>query len=791
MMQMRRQRLAATGFTLLWLSILTIFSFGSNFANALVIHSLLALLVSVKACYLLRRDDGRSAAGVLTYAAALNFGITGGTLIGAITAAGQGAESKTVISRSKLVSRFAGGAIAGCLSGFLYTASNSALQPSNPALQAAAMLVPAVACFLVLTVTEMLTTRLLTRNSLRDRFVVSAPSVLEFAVGIAIAITVRILYALFSWDAMLLVLPIVYLAKQSYVELLSDERSRGKPSSSKLAEIYLSTLQSIVAAIDAKDRFAKSHTSNVERIASAIARQMDLPPFEIEGIRIAAMLHDVGKLGVPEHVLLKHGKFNADEFATIQNHAVMGAKILESVNFPWPICDMIRSHHERWDGTGYPDGLKEDSIPLGARILAVADVYDAMTSKRSYRPSYTPEQAIAHLKKYAGSHFDPQVVQVLERCIQKGDLPGFEHQGALAGKPSPGLLAETPPEPEETHQPSVGADISLATHEFLAMFEIAQTASTSLNLEEVLNLIANKIRNMVSCSTCVIFLKDEDRKKLVSRIAVGTNAKYFDGGRTLVGEGLTGMVAETGEGIVAPYDRNDVMLKQLFDQWVELRTVMVVPITYATDIIGTINLYDTKDNAFSDEDFRILSTVAPQIGKAIQNALLFERTKESALTDPLTGLHNARYLFMHLEQELSRARRSLKTVSVLGLDLDNFKTINDTYGHQQGDIVLQDIARIFLSQVRDYDLVCRCAGDEFIIVLPETERHEALETAQRIKAAIDEYVPELPHDSQIRIGVSIGVAVYPEDGQDARTLIARADEEMYLDKRQRKSGRAA
>ncbi|MDI6829644.1 MAG: HD domain-containing protein, partial [Armatimonadota bacterium] len=425
-----------------------------------------------------------------------------------------------------------------------------------------------------------------------------------------------------------------------------DKSDYARTAPHKLADVYLSTLQSLVTAIDAKDRFARSHTANVETIATAIAEEMELSSSEIEGVRTAAILHDVGKLGVPEHVLLKPGKFDPQDMTTIQTHATLGQKILDSVSFPWPVGAMIRSHHERWDGTGYPDGLKGEEIPLGARILAIADVYDAMTSKRSYRPSYSPQQAIDYIRKSNGTQFDPAVVRAFERAIAKGKIPGLNNEEIA--KISAGADIKQPKEvciPTKS-QTSVGEELSRASHEFLAMFEIAQTASTSLNLDEVLNLLASKINNMIACSTCVIFLKDEDSNKLLARIAVGVNSDYFEGGHTLIGYGLTGVVAETGEGLIAAYDRNDVMLRQLFGRWVELRSVMIVPITHGDKVIGTINLYDTKDQAFSEEDFHILCTVAPQVGKAIQNALLFERTKESALTDALTGLHNARYLFM-------------------------------------------------------------------------------------------------------------------------------------------------
>jgi diguanylate cyclase (GGDEF)-like protein/putative nucleotidyltransferase with HDIG domain len=768
--------------------ILTIFSFGSDYASALVIHAMLAALVSLRRPYLIRSDGGRSVAGALTYAAALNFGPAGGVVIGAVATLGQSTEVQGTIPSGRLLARSAFGAAAGLLAGVTYTFIREMASPYSFPGQSAAIFLAAMACFLVLTASGLLESRRYVYHSLHERLQMSSFLSSEFALGIGVAAGVKVLHGLYAWEPMLLVMPIVYLAKQSLTDVLTAEKQT-KIARHKLADLYLATIHSLIGAIDAKDRFTRQHTVNVAKLAVAIAHRMNLSHSEIEGLETAAMLHDVGKLGVPEHILLKPGKLDSEEFAKIRNHSALGQKILNTVDFPWPVGAMIRSHHERWDGTGYPDGLKGDEIPLGARILCAADVYDAMTSKRSYRPSNTPQEAIRYIRSASGTHFDPGVVRAFEHVIANGELPGVDRDAI--GEAVDQAAAETSEAAGEKVMASLAEDISRASSEFIAMFEIAQSSSTSLNMSEVLSLLAGKIKSMIPSSLCAIFMGDEQSDKLHAKIAVGVNSPYFEGGRTSMGQGLTGMVAETGEGLIAEYDRNDVMLRQLFGQWIELRSVMIAPITMRDVVIGTINLYDTKQDAFSNEDLHLLTTVAPQVGKAIQNSLLFEETKESALTDILTGLHNSRFLFIRLEQELSRAKRLLKPVSVLGLDLDNFKLVNDTYGHQQGDVVLKEIGQLFLSQVRDYDLVCRYAGDEFIIVLPDADTPDGNETSQRIKSAIDEYKLPGAHNRDIGLGVSIGVATYPQDGQDVHTLIACADKRMYEDKEYRKRSAAA
>ncbi|MHB0912050.1 MAG: sensor domain-containing diguanylate cyclase/phosphohydrolase [Armatimonadota bacterium] len=507
-------------------------------------------------------------------------------------------------------------------------------------------------------------------------------------------------------------------------------------------DYYIDAIRSLITAIEAKAGMDLSHTHNVERLSLALAEKLDLPEIELEGLRMAAIMHDIGKLGVPEHIRMKPGTLNPVELARVQGHSALGQRILAGIRFPWPIQAMIRSHHERWDGTGYPDGLKGAEIPIGARILCVADVYEAMTSHRPYRDGISPEDAVKYIQCTAGSHFDPAVASALGELAVEGRLPEIGERGTPSEDPS--------------------EVISKANSEFIAMFEIAQAASTSLNPDEMIPLLAAKIKKIIPCSLCMIFLADKSGEM----VAQGDDSRAL---KTL-GRELASIVATTREGAITETSGN-------------YKSAMAVPIICDDAVLGTINLYHRKPDAFSGESYRLFSSVAAQAGRAIHNALLFAHTKESALTDGLTGLSNARYLLVHMEQEVSRAKRLGKPVSVLGLDLDNFKAVNDTFGHPHGDTVLKEFSQLLLAQVRSYDLVARCAGDEFIIVLPDTSRSEADETASRIKNALDACRLCRVGDKEVHIGVSIGIAAFPEDGNEVRTLIARADERMYSDKR--------
>jgi diguanylate cyclase (GGDEF)-like protein len=277
---------------------------------------------------------------------------------------------------------------------------------------------------------------------------------------------------------------------------------------------------------------------------------------------------------------------------------------------------------------------------------------------------------------------------------------------------------------------------------------------------------------------------DSLREGMVCDMATGLHADIMSGSAVSMGSGTSGEVVRKGEGVLG-----GAPLAEFGPATSDLLSAAVAPLRAEDEVIGTINIYHTQPRAYSAEDLRLLSLVARQAAVAIENARVFEQTKTSALTDPLTGLPNARYLFLHLEQEIGRSKRTGRPLSILGLDLDNFKPINDLFGHKQGDRVLKELAEVFKAQVREYDTVVRHAGDEFIVVLPEAGRLEAAETAARIKSAVERYDPRLRQRFDLQLGVSIGIATYPDDATEPGVLIAHADAQMYTDKRARKAER--
>ncbi len=643
----------------------------------------------------------------------------------------------------------------------------------------------------------------------RQTFLWTAPS---YFAGASVSTLAVIISGRQISGILLFASPVIYLTYYSYAIYTSREEEKlqhiedlqiGKE---QLADLYLATIKSLALAIDAKDQYTHQHIIRVQRYSVAIAEELGLNAIDMEGIRTGALLHDIGKLGVPEYVLLKPGKLTADEYDKIKKHPEIGAAILDPVEFPWPVLPVVKYHHEKWDGTGYPEGLKGEAIPFTARILAVADVYDALTSTRSYRDAWTHERAIGVITKDSGSHFDPVVVEAFLRVIE-GVVKEMatEGQGPLAPK-----LIE---QPVTNITDKAVRDIQRASAELWALYEIAQTLSSSLGLSETLDILARKLEGIFAFSTC-LFLMKEDTGHLRVSSTTGMNRDFFMNSHTINSESRSWQVALTGETYLGAYDPDDLMLESQGSVWFPMKTALIAPIIHQGEALGTINLYHQNAGAFEQYDKQLLEIIAERAALAFYNGLLYDRTRGQAYTDPLTGANNIRYMTKYLDDRCHAAAgrrhphsndtfpleplalsdseasplRESDRFALLCLDLDSFKPINDNFGHQKGDTVLRDLVAIFRSIVREQDVIARYGGDEFLIVLEGADADVATQMIDRLQDAVSQYDPGLMHSriGRLRIGVSIGYACFPIDGDDSAVLLSVADSRMYVQKTDRK-----
>jgi len=230
-----------------------------------------------------------------------------------------------------------------------------------------------------------------------------------YVVGASIAWLLCLVSHNFNWLGSLLLMPIlffVYRAYRVYLGRLEDEKRHAE----EVAGLHLRTIEALALAIEAKDQATHEHLRRVRTYVEELGKDMRLSDLELDGLRAAALLHDIGKLAVPEHILSKPGKMTAEEFEKMKIHPIVGAEILEAVGFPCPVAPIVEAHHEKWDGTGYPFGLRGEAIPIGARILSAVDALDALASDRQYRRALPLDQAMAHVESLAGKSFDPRVV---------------------------------------------------------------------------------------------------------------------------------------------------------------------------------------------------------------------------------------------------------------------------------------------------------------------------------------------------------------------------------------------
>ncbi|HXG92229.1 MAG TPA: HD domain-containing phosphohydrolase [Blastocatellia bacterium] len=613
----------------------------------------------------------------------------------------------------------------------------------------------------------------------RDTFLWTS---ISYFVGAVAACLVINLISIISFYAFIISVPILAITYFTYKVYL-DKMEASSRHAEQMADLHLRTIEALAIAIDAKDEVTHEHVSRVRIYATGLARLFGLSEPEIEALKAGALLHDIGKLAVPDYILNKPGQLTPAEFEKMKVHTIVGAEILERVGFPYPVVPVVRHHHERWDGRGYPDGLKGDEIPITARILTVADCFDAVREDRQYRKAMTREEAIAMLKEGSGTVFDPSVVsvfldnlhefeaQIREQRVETHRIESIRQNGAAQSrKPDSG--------------PVVFEQIRSAHREVMVLYGIAQTIGTSLDLRDTFAVFSSRLEDIVSYTTCVLYLVKQDSTDLEAAHVAGRNSDKFKGRRIPSGLGITGWVTINRHSMhnCDPQLDFDVMRIEVPEQY---RTAIVVPLTRDEEALGALALYSADLDSYTADHLRLVEAVAKLASDAIANAVHHERTETSALTDLLTGLPNARALRYRFEEELDRALRHKDTFCVMMMDLDGLKTVNDRFGHQAGDQALRDFARVLLSQVRSSDFVGRYAGDEFVGIM-QVGPEEASELAHRIQRAVDRY--ELSFGGiKMAIGISIGWACFGSEGNTLDELLLAADRAMYADKAKRKA----
>jgi putative nucleotidyltransferase with HDIG domain len=474
------------------------------------------------------------------------------------------------------------------------------------------------------------------RKVWRDSYVWSFP---YYMVGAAIAGIVSFLNAHIGWQAALLVLPPIYLMYRSY-RLYLGKLEAEKLHAEKLSNLHLRTIEALALAIEAKDQTTGDHLQRVRVYAMELAKELGLSEDEREALRAASVLHDIGKLAVPEHIIAKPGKLTPEEFEKMKIHPIVGAEILEQVDFPYPVVPIVRAHHEKWDGSGYPTGLRGEEIPIGARILSAVDCLDALASDRQYRRALPLDQAMAKVSGESGTSFDPKVIEILSRRYVELEKLAREQPMQAPTKLSTDIKVERGAAPDagfaesEPSNPATKAAIhydqvaAASQREMEQLRETVRQVSDALAPEDVFSLLAVRIRRFISYDSIAVYMIKG--KVLQPEFVTGQDFALFSSLRIPLGEGLAGWVAQNAKEILNgnPSVEPGYLNNPTKDS--SLRSALAVPLCGASGVAGVLALYRVRPGAFTRGELNSLQIIASTLTWLAEARRQEQRVSEAA-----------------------------------------------------------------------------------------------------------------------------------------------------------------
>jgi diguanylate cyclase (GGDEF)-like protein/putative nucleotidyltransferase with HDIG domain len=578
------------------------------------------------------------------------------------------------------------------------------------------------------------------------------------------------------------VLILLYAAVEWWLgPLYDDQRSRHEAD-----EVYLPAVEALALAVEAKDSVSSAHLKRVQRYSVEIAKALNCSEEEIRALEFGALLHDIGKIAIPEVLLTKPGKLSPQEFSQMAIHPQVGAEIISAVDFPFPVADLVLCHHENWDGTGYPRRLKGDQIPLTARILSVVDCFDALTSDRPYRPAMSVERAVDIIKTRRGKAFEPKVTDTLleilprmeeefrrerERETEKRRQFKFPRsieaeQTSLTYEERIASLKQTRP---VARQRSRADDLT-------SWYRLLSTLGATLPPQRILDFLLPMLRERMPVDEMAVFLAD--RSGLRPIYCTGPKADLLRNLHVPIGDSPTGWVAGHGETLL-----NGNPMRECGDlgtmAWLlGLNSVLVAPLWEAGRAVGTINLYSKEAAIYSHEHAAILERLTPTLGGVLLSAGIYPIADYSGM-DPLTGLPNASQTLTYLASEVERARAESGTVSCIYIDIDNFRIVNARLGYSSGDRLLLTFSRVIHDCFEQGQLLGRLGDDQFVGVLYGVTPERLNSFVKKLKMTIR----EAAHGSfEASIMVSIGIATFPMEVSSYEALLVLSNQRSFLEK---------
>jgi putative nucleotidyltransferase with HDIG domain len=516
----------------------------------------------------------------------------------------------------------------------------------------------------------------------------------------------------------------------------------------EMNRLYLSTIETLATAVDATDQITHGHIRRVQTWAVGLAKALGVSePDQMKAIEAAALLHDVGKLAIPEHILNKPGKLTQAEFESIKKHASIGADILSAVNFPYPVVPIVRHHHENWDGTGYPDGLSGADIPIGARILAVVDCFDALTSDRPYRRALSNERAIEMLQEERGRHYDPLVVDTFVRVFT--EIAPVEAGAAPNGE----TLREIAEVSQSVPAAAPSADGDLLATDMVPIGEVILAGLTRPSWHELGDEIADRLRRLTPAALVVFFVHDDATAKLVVGHASGEHADLITQARLDLGERLSGWVGAARRTIVNSDGALDFV--GLDGPMPALRSCLSVPLIAGDVLEGVLTLYAREAGAFTDAHRASVETAARPLAHLLRTLRSLKEVER--LTMP----------------SLTASMRFEGGSAVPSDDKSAFTTVFSVPLQLAGPP-----AERHLALVRSGVLARRAVGDAGRVYLDGDSSLLVLVTSDdtRTTATLAARLRERLTERRM----ALGVASSPADGRDAASLVQLARRRAQL-----------
>jgi putative nucleotidyltransferase with HDIG domain len=525
---------------------------------------------------------------------------------------------------------------------------------------------------------------------------------------------------------------------------------------SQLNKLYMSTIETLAMAIDAKDQITHGHIRRVQQYAVALAKAVGIrEEAQLRAIEAAALLHDMGKLAVPEYILNKPGPLTPAEFDKMKLHASVGADILSSIDFPYPVVPMVRHHHENWDGSGYPAGLLGADIPIGARILAVVDCFDALTSDRPYRPRLSDADAIKILRDRRGVMYDPLIVDSFLKVHAEMSPVALLQSGV-------GLSAIT----DASQQLSTAAelprlgDISASTEETATLYELAKDLGGQNKLDEAVDRVFSQVRRLVPTSTFVVYRYDEVHDHLAAIHARGEHVQVFHDLRIPLGQRLTGWVGANRQTILNSdpvLDLGDASrnLKP------RLRTCLSTPLITKGELVGVLSLYSTDASQFTEDNRRIVEAVSTQLAHILRHTGQAEGTLNRQPDSSTDGTRTeGKALFgIAIEGELKHP------FGLVQVELTGLKALRDEGSYAKVEAIVERVATLTRRVLRPEDTLRHVAPNELVVLLRQTDAVTCAAISGRLAAV-------LADDAVVRdCSARVFFAAAPTDGRSVEELL--------------------